>query len=75
MPKHKMTWIVLADGSRAVIVKRREIGPGFDVVAQLASQQAHIRPTSSIRTARARGAGKRQSPPRTTRSSRASDSA
>jgi len=42
MPKHKNTWVVMADGSRAVIVKRREIEPGFDVVATLNSADAHV---------------------------------
>ncbi len=42
MVKHRTTWIVLADGSRALIVKRREIEPGFDVVANLASSEAHV---------------------------------
>jgi protein required for attachment to host cells len=42
MPKHKNTWIVMADGSRAVIVQQREIEPGFDVVATLHSEDAHV---------------------------------
>lgn len=42
MAKHKRTWIVLADSSRALIVKRRENEPGFDVVTHLASKEAHV---------------------------------
>jgi len=42
MAKHRTTWIVIADGSRAHIVKRRDEGPGFDVVANLASPEAHL---------------------------------
>ena len=41
MSKHLVTWIVLADGSRARIVEPREIGSGFDVIEELASPEAH----------------------------------
>jgi protein required for attachment to host cells len=42
MAKRRVTWIVMADGSRARIVKAREEGPGFDVVSDLASSEAHL---------------------------------
>lgn len=42
MPRHKITWIVLADGSRARVVKRRDDIAGFDVVADLSSTEAHV---------------------------------
>lgn len=41
MPKHRITWIVMADGSRARIVTRRTEEPGFDVIAAFASSDAH----------------------------------
>jgi protein required for attachment to host cells len=42
MAKRRVTWIVMADGSRARIVKPREEGSGFDVLSDLASSEAHI---------------------------------
>jgi len=42
MPKRKITWIVMADGSRAVTVKRRDVEPGFAVIAELASDATHV---------------------------------
>lgn len=42
MPRHRVTWIVIADGSRARIVKHREEAPGFDIVAELDSPAAHV---------------------------------
>lgn len=41
MPKHPVTWIVIADGSRAKIVARREDGKGFDILSESASDEAH----------------------------------
>lgn len=40
MPKRRVTWIVMADGSRARIVKPREAGSGFDVLSELDSSEA-----------------------------------
>jgi len=42
MPKHKVSWIVIADGSRARIVTRRHESPGFDVVAEMQSPESHV---------------------------------
>ncbi|HUZ75925.1 MAG TPA: host attachment protein [Stellaceae bacterium] len=42
MPRHKTTWIVMADGTRALIVTRRDVPEGFDVVADLSSEVAHV---------------------------------
>lgn len=47
MRKHRITWIVMADGSRARIVKPREEGAGFDVVSDLTSDEARV-PTREI---------------------------
>jgi len=41
MPRHPTTWIVIADGSRARIVVRREDGKGFDIVSEAVSEEAH----------------------------------
>ncbi len=41
MPRHHMTWIVIADGSRARILARRKSGKGFDIVSETASEAAH----------------------------------
>ncbi len=41
MPKRRITWIVMADGSRARIVKPRAEGSGFDLLSDLASSEAH----------------------------------
>lgn len=41
MPKHTLTWIVIADSSRAQILTRRTDRPGFDVVAAFQSAEAH----------------------------------
>jgi protein required for attachment to host cells len=40
--QHKTTWIVMADGSRALIVTRRDVEPGFDVVSSMFSDAAHV---------------------------------
>lgn len=40
MPKRRVTWIVMADGSRARIVKPRDEGSGFDVLSELDSNEA-----------------------------------
>jgi protein required for attachment to host cells len=37
-----VTWIVIADGSRARIVAQRHESPGFDVVAEMQSPEAHV---------------------------------
>lgn len=50
MSKHRITWIVMADGSRARIVKPREEGAGFDVLFELASPEAHM-PTHELGSA------------------------
>jgi protein required for attachment to host cells len=42
MTKHSVTWIVMADGSRARIVSPRRGESGFDVLSELASQEAHV---------------------------------
>lgn len=42
MGKHLITWIVLADGSRARILRRREGQNGFETVAAFDSAAAHI---------------------------------
>jgi protein required for attachment to host cells len=42
MPKYHTTWIVIADGSRAQIVKRHDVGAGLEVVAHLTSPEAHL---------------------------------
>ncbi len=41
MPRHSITWIVIADGSRARILAPREGGKGFDIVSEAASESAH----------------------------------
>ncbi len=41
MPRHRTTWIVIADGSRARVLVAREGGVGFDVVSESASEAAH----------------------------------
>jgi len=59
MPKGHITWIVIADGSRAHIVKRHDVGPGFEIVANLASPEAHLpaRELKSDRPGRVRESG------------------
>ncbi|HZB92919.1 MAG TPA: host attachment protein [Stellaceae bacterium] len=42
MPKKRITWIVMADGSRARIVVRRQEAPGFEVVSEWASPEARV---------------------------------
>jgi protein required for attachment to host cells len=42
MAKHRSTWIVIADGGRASILKRRDLESGFDVIARLDSPDAHM---------------------------------
>jgi protein required for attachment to host cells len=41
MAKRRVTWIVMADGSRARIVKARDEGSGFDMLSDLVSSEAH----------------------------------
>jgi protein required for attachment to host cells len=41
MLKHRKTWIVIADASRAQVVTRREDESGFDIVTGLQSPDAH----------------------------------
>lgn len=47
MPKRRITWFVLADGSRARFVTRRAEGPGYEVAAQYESPEAHL-PTRDL---------------------------
>lgn len=42
MPRRRITWIVIADGSRARIVTPRAERPGYDVVSELDSQEARM---------------------------------
>jgi protein required for attachment to host cells len=51
MPKKRITWIVMADGSRARIVTRREEGSGFEVVSEMAAPEAQA-PSREIWTDR-----------------------
>jgi protein required for attachment to host cells len=41
MVKHYVTWIVIADSSRAQILTRREDPPGFDIVTAFQSPEGH----------------------------------
>jgi protein required for attachment to host cells len=47
MPKRRVTWFVLADGTRARIFERRPDGPGYAIVAEYQSAEAH-RPTRDL---------------------------
>lgn len=47
MPKRRVTWFVLADGSRARFVTRRADGPGYEVVAEYAAPEAQL-PTRDL---------------------------
>ena len=42
MGKRRVTWFVLADGSRARFVTNRSEGPGYEVAAEYESPKAHI---------------------------------
>jgi protein required for attachment to host cells len=46
MPRHRLTWIVVADGARARILARREQG-GFDSISAWESAEAH-RPSRDL---------------------------
>jgi protein required for attachment to host cells len=47
MAKRHVTWFVLADGSRARFLARRPRGPGYNIVGDYASPEAHL-PTREI---------------------------
>lgn len=47
MPKRRVTWFVLADGSRARFLTRRLGAPGYEVVAEYESPDARV-PTRDI---------------------------
>ena len=40
--RKRTTWILLANGSRALIVLRREGGSRFDVISEMSSEESHI---------------------------------
>ncbi len=42
MARQQTTWIVMADGSRARIVRRRAEDRGFEVILQLAAPETHL---------------------------------
>jgi len=42
MAKRRVTWFVLADGSRARFLTRRTEGPGYEVVGNYQSPEAHL---------------------------------
>jgi protein required for attachment to host cells len=42
MAKRRTTWIVIADGGHARIVKRRDDATGFEMVTEIASSAAHL---------------------------------
>lgn len=42
MAKRHLTWFVLADGSRAIFLTKRPEAPGYDVVAEYESAEAHV---------------------------------
>jgi protein required for attachment to host cells len=42
MAKHRVTWFVLADGSRARFITRRAEGAGYDIVGDYESPEAHL---------------------------------
>jgi len=47
MTKRRVTWFVLADGSRARFVRRRQEGSGYEIAAQYESAEAHL-PTRDL---------------------------
>lgn len=47
MSKRQVTWFVLADGARARIFEKRLDGPGYAIVAEYQSAEAH-RPTRDL---------------------------
>lgn len=47
MAKRPVTWLVLTDGSRARILRRRDEGPGYDVIEEFESADARV-PTREI---------------------------
>jgi protein required for attachment to host cells len=47
MAKRRITWFVLADGSRARFVRRRAEGVGYEIAAEYESPEAHL-PTRDI---------------------------
>ncbi len=47
MPKRRVTWFVLADGSRARIFEKRPGGPGYSIIAEYHSAEAQ-RPTRDL---------------------------
>jgi protein required for attachment to host cells len=51
MTKHHVTWFVLADGSRARILTRRELESGYELVAEYQAPEAHV-PSHEIVTDR-----------------------
>lgn len=42
MAKRRVTWFVLADGSRARFLTRRTEGPGYEIVGNHESPEAHL---------------------------------
>ncbi|SRR5581483_8553081 len=42
MARRHTIWIAIADGSRARIVAPRNEGPGFDIVSEMSSAEAHV---------------------------------
>jgi protein required for attachment to host cells len=51
MPRRRVTWFVLADGSRARFLTQRSEGPGYDIVAEYEAPEAHL-PTRDLVTDR-----------------------
>jgi protein required for attachment to host cells len=49
MPRQRTTWIVIADGSRARIVKARAEAPGFEVISDIAAEEPRL-PAREIMT-------------------------
>lgn len=47
MSKRRVIWFVLADGSRARFLTRRAEAPGYDVIAEYESPEAHL-PTREL---------------------------
>lgn len=41
MPRHRRIWVVLADGAHARVVTRRADAPGYAIVTELDSADAH----------------------------------
>ncbi len=42
MTKHPVTWFILADGGRARFLKRRSEGPGYDIIEEIAAEEANL---------------------------------